>query len=280
MSSHQHHEIEPILNELKQLRGMDFSGYRRPTLERRISMRMARLGISEVAAYIDYLRFDPAECTQLIDTIAINVSSFFRDSIVFELIARRVLPKIFACKQKARSRDIRLWSAGCASGEEAYSLAMLVHLQMEGEEEAWSPLVFATDIDSTALDEARKGVYSRDKLENAKLGLLDSCFELVDGKYAVKDFLKTMVHFSVHDLLSPESFAPSESVFGTFDLVLLRNVLIYFLPDGQRRVLAQICRTLGDDGYLVLGSTEYLSAELESCFNVIDKAARIFQRRM
>jgi chemotaxis methyl-accepting protein methylase len=273
-------DLDPILDALKEQLGIDLNGYRRSTLNRRIAVRMGKLCIRELSDYINCLEANPAECERLVDTIAINVSSFFRDPLVFELLARRIVPAILSAKRERLSRETRVWSAGCATGEEAYSMAILLHQSIKEDVEKWSHLVFATDIDGEALAQAEKGVYRRAKLDHVKLGLFDRYFkEIADGCYEVHSGLRTMVHFSRHDLSSASNCAPAESIFASFDLILCRNTLIYFTPELQRHVMMKLYKALAPQGYLVLGTAESLIRELETRCIAVDKQARIYQKR-
>jgi len=273
-------DLDVILDELKQTLGIDLHGYRRSMLNRRLAVRMAKLHIRKISDYIHCLKTDSAECECLIDTIAINVSSFFRDPLVFELLARRIFPNIIFGKREQLSRETRIWSAGCATGEEAYSIAILLHQASKEDTEKWSHLIFATDIDGQALRQAEKGLYPGAKLENVKLGLFGRYFKQVqEDCYEVLPCLKTMVHFSKHDLASASNSAPAESIFASFDLILCRNTLIYFTPELRRHVMMKLYRALAPEGYLVLGTAESLIPELEGKCIVIDKWARIYQKR-
>ena len=271
--------LDQILTELQRARGIDLSGYRRSSLERRCAARMEQLQCGESVEYLQRLRSDPSECDHLIDAIAINVSSFFRDVMVWELIAQSVLPRIIERKRQAGSREIRAWSAGCACGEEAHSLAILIHRVLGDDMKDWIPHVVATDIDGTALKAGRSGVYPRDRLESTQLGVLDRYFIARGDRYEVKPCVREMVRFSRDDLTSSERFAPVDSVFGSFDLVLCRNVIIYFSDALQARVIEKLSRSLAVGGYLILGSSESPEGTVKPKFKTIDSRNRIYQRR-
>jgi len=272
-------DIDRIIEELKRLKKIDFSGYRRAMLSRRIEARMAKLQISGYERYLERLKSDLSEGERLIDEIGINVSSFFRNPLVFEIISHNLLPDIIEGKGRGKSKELRVWSAGCAGGEEPYSLAILIHQVLKNNPRKLYPLIFATDIDSAALNRAAKGVFPRESLENTKLGLLDGYFDRKNNLYAVRPVIKELVRFSYDDLVSPTTSAPPESIFGDFDLVLCRNVLIYLVEEQQGLVLSKLCRSLAAGGYLVLGESESLNAHLGSKLSVVDRKNRIFQKR-
>ena len=270
--------LEAVLEELRRVRGLDLSDYRRSTLERRLAARMARLRLKDPGEYLQRLRSDPSECDQLIETIVIKVSSFFRDSLVFELLAHRVLPRIMARHQREQTRQIRVWSAGCAAGEEAYSVAILLAQALEDEDFPWLPYICATDISPQALAAAQTGRYRRQSLETTQLGILDRFFRPTAEGFEVIPEIRRMVHFSRDDLTSRHSLAPADSVFGSFDLVLCRNVLIYFSLELQKRVQDKLYRALNPGGYLVLGLAESLPPETAPRLTAVDRPHRIFQK--
>jgi len=270
--------LDAVAALVLQARGLDLGAYRRPMLLRRLAARMGKLGISDAAAYVRRLESDPQECDRLIDSVGINVSSFFRNPLVFEIIHKRILPQILERKRRGPSREVRVWSVGCGAGEEAYSIAILVREAIKGEVTQWTPHVFATDIDSQALNKAREAAYPRESLETTKLGFLDTYFTPTETGFEVRPFIRRMVRFSRHDLTSSKGAAPPESVFGTFDLVLCRNVLIYFSPNVQKLVLDKLTRSVARGGYLVLGESESLNRGTESKLQSVYGPNRIFRR--
>ncbi|HOJ75136.1 MAG TPA: protein-glutamate O-methyltransferase CheR [Phycisphaerae bacterium] len=263
--------------ELLRSRGIDLSGYRRSMLERRLEARMAALGISDPDAYLDRLASDPAEHDRIIEAISINVTSFFRNPVVWEILAQSVLRPMIEEKLAARQREIRVWSAGCASGEEAYSVAILLHEILRSELSSWKLHIFATDLSEEALRTATQAVYPRERMENTRLGILDQYFTVKNGLYELRPFVRRMVWFSRDDLTSSRA-APAESVYGTFDLVLCRNVLIYFARPLQERVLDKLTRSIVQGRYLVLGESEVLDANNRHGLRVVDRRNRIYQK--
>jgi chemotaxis protein methyltransferase CheR len=296
--------LDAVLAHLKRLRNIDLGEYRRGMLQRRITARMCRLRCDDPDEYLERLRSDTSECDQLIDAIAINVSSFFRDSMVWEIIGQTLLPDIIQRKQDSGSNEIRVWSAGCAAGEEAFSMAILIHQALLRNKAAekfapvrqskrkripgkrpqsdeigdWRLHIFGTDIDNNALEGAANGVYDRSRLEETKLGILDEYFTPQGQQYQIRPDIKQWVSFSRDDLTSPDRFAPRDSVFGTFDLVLCRNVLIYFSANLQNKVLDKLSKSLDSGGYLVLGKSESLDSNSRSKLAELDHRNRIFTK--
>jgi chemotaxis methyl-accepting protein methylase len=217
-----------------------------------------RTGAAGLAAYLRLLQEDPAELGALVEALTVKVSSFFRDPLAFEHLAELVLPELLARKAAARDPSLRLWSAGCATGEEPYSLAILVHEALRREPSPPAVTILATDLDERALARARAGRYPASALANVRHGLVAAAFEPDGDGFRVADHLARAVTFAVHDLLDPRAGAPAESVFGSFDLVLCRNVLIYFEPAWQEFACERLYRSLAPGGHLLLGRTESL----------------------
>jgi chemotaxis methyl-accepting protein methylase len=275
-------DIKALLEVLKKIRGIDFSSYRQEVIKQRISARMTVLRMKAPGAYLTLIRDNRRECDALISAITINASWFFRDPLVFEIIEQTLLPGIIIRKQRLKSREIRIWSVGCAAGEEAFSTAILLHRVMERWPATidWKPYIFATDIDTDALEKAKSGVYPRESFESTKLGTLDRYFIARENfpEYEARSFIKDMVSFSIDDCTSSKHIAPVNSVFGTFDMVLCRNVLVYFSPELQKNVLNKINKTITPGGYLIIGDSEYLTEEIEREFLTLDSRNKIFQK--
>lgn len=239
---------------------------------------MAKAHCGDRAAYLERLRASLDECDRLIETITINVSSFFRDPMVYEALAREILPEIIGRKQMRRSKEIRVWSAGCAAGEEPYSVAILLDQALKGQKSDWSCLIFATDLDRSALERAKAATYDREQLKDTKLGVLDTYFTPHGEGHELRPFVRKMVQFSWGDLVSSEHAIPAGSIFGSFDLVLCRNVLIYFSGDVQDAIFGKLHKSLAPGGYLVLGDSETLNSKLNALLHTISQKNRIYQR--
>ena len=267
-------QIDALLKVVQKSTGMDLTGYCTPMLSRRLSERLERMEM-EADQYISLCRSDETECAKLARAIAIHVSSFFRNPIVFEILAQSVFPGLI---QKTPG-ELRVWSAGCAAGEEAYSVAILIAEANKRNPRAQiQPLIFATDIDRDILAKAERAVYARESLKDTKLGWVDTYFSSLGDGFKVCDEVKTMVHFSANDLLSPQTGVPEESIYGSFDLILCRNVLIYFSAEHQKQVLEKLYNALASGGVLVLGDSETLVGDLKSRFRTIDTKNKIYQK--
>ena len=248
--------LKPILDYLMEKRGFDFSGYRPAMLARRIGKRLIATACKDFSEYLFCLQNTPAELDKLLDVITINVSRFFRDSLTFELIADRILPAIVHEKIRLKDHSLRIWSAGCARGEEPYSLAILIHELLEKEEAAMNVHIFGTDIDCGALADAGQALYPLSSVENIKHRLLTKHFTAEGSCFRLIPDIKKRVNFSLYDMLDKKHGVPPESVFGNFDFVLCRNLLIYFNIEYQEIVFAKLYQSLAKNSILILGEAE------------------------
>jgi two-component system CheB/CheR fusion protein len=241
--------FEDLLVFLRDNRGFDFTGYKRPSLMRRVRRRMEAVEIETFAKYHDYLEVHPDEFAYLFNTILINVTSFLRDPEAWDYLAEEIMPQII--NDKPPSDKIRIWSAGCAGGEEAYTLAMVFAEALGTEEAAERLKVYATDVDEEALAQARQGGYRPEATDPIPDELRERYFELTGGRYVFRSDLRRAIVFGRHDLIQ-------DAPISRLDLLVCRNTLIYLNAETQRQVLARFHFALNDDGYLFLGKAEML----------------------
>jgi two-component system, chemotaxis family, CheB/CheR fusion protein len=242
-------DLEPLLEHIMQSRGFDFSGYKRNSLRRRIGKRLEELEIESYSDYKDYLEVHPDEFTTLFDTILINVTRFFRDEAAWRYLAQQILPSLVASVPK--DRPIRVWSAACASGEEAYTVAMLLAEELGQDEFLERVKIYATDVDEDALNRARLAVYPLDSAKSIPPALLEKYWQVNGNKIAFRSGLRRCVIFGRNDLLQD---APISRV----DLLVSRNALMYFIPEAQARILSHFNFSLNPNGFLFLGKSEML----------------------
>ena len=261
-------EFEALLAHLKQSRGFDFTSYKRSSLMRRVLVRMQTLGVNGFAAYLDFLQVDPEEFTRLFNTILINVTSFFRDAAHWEYVRDEIVPRLTGAAGAVE--PIRIWSAGCASGEEAYSIAVLLAEALGFEAFRERVKIYATDVDEEALNQARHAVYSFRITDDVPAPLLAKYFELQDDRYVFNKDLRRSVIFGRHDLLQD---APISRV----DLLICRNCLMYFNTEAQGRILARFHFALVPRGFLFLGKAETLLAQ-SAMFEAVDVKRRLFMK--
>lgn len=248
--------LTPILDYVMEKRGLDFSGYSPVMLARRMGHRLSAANSNDFHGYLSFIKKNTNEIDKLIDVITINVSRFFRDTLTFEVLADRILPAIVLEKIQHQDHSLRIWSAGCAMGEEPYSVAILIHELFRKEGITMNLHIFATDIDTRVLKGAKKAVYPISSVENIKYRLLKKYFIAAGEKFQLVPEISDQVTFSFYDMLDKKHSVPPESIFGTFDLVLCRNLLIYFNPEYQKTIFAKLCQALAPNGYLVLGEAE------------------------
>ena len=265
MSSRPSDGLGTLIEYLKRGRGFDFAGYKPASLERRVQKRMQTLGVGEYPDYLDYLEVHPEEFEILFNTILINVTAFFRDAGTWEFLAKEVLPQLLA--RRKDGAPIRVWSAGCASGEEAYTLAMIFAEALGPAPYRERVKIYATDIDEDALSRARQATYDAKEVEGVPPELLAKYFEESGGKYVFRQDLRRNVIFGRHNLMQD---APISRV----DLLSCRNTLMYFNAETQGRILTRFHFALNDGGILLLGRAETLLSQA-SAFEPIDLRRRI-----
>jgi two-component system, chemotaxis family, CheB/CheR fusion protein len=260
--------LEALLGYLRDSRGFDFSGYKRATLVRRIRKRMGEVSVSDYEEYVDYLEANPREFSELFNTILINVTGFFRDPEAWRFIQEEVAPQLVAAIPD--EEQIRVWSAGCASGEEAYTAAIVL-LEVLGEEAFKRRVkIYATDVDEEALAEARAAVYPAKAFEDMPAELVEKYFVENGRDFAFRPDLRRSVIFGRNELLE-------DAPISRIDLLICRNVLMYFTVDAQTRILSQLNFALRDRGVLLLGKSEMLVRHSEY-FSPLDVKRRVFRR--
>jgi two-component system, chemotaxis family, CheB/CheR fusion protein len=257
-----------LLEYLKSSRGFDFSGYKLASLIRRVQKRMQQVGVESYSDYIDYLEVHQDEFGPLFNTILINVTSFFRDPVAWETLTAQVLPRIL--EGKDAEEPIRCWSAGCASGEEAYTLAMVLAEAMGEQEFRQRVKIYATDADDEALAEARQGSYSEAQVQSVPPELLAKYFENQGERRVFRPDLRRALIFGRHDLVQ-------DAAISRLDLLVCRNALMYFNAETQAKIIARFHFALNKNGYIFLGKAETMLSHSGS-FRPESLKARIFQR--
>jgi two-component system CheB/CheR fusion protein len=262
--------LRDILSHLRTRTGHDFANYKRPTVLRRIGRRMSLHQISNVGQYAQYVRDNPQELQGLLKDLLISVTNFFRDREAFETLERLVIPRLFA--RKGEEDQVRVWIVGCATGEEAYSIGMLL---AEYETALTTSLpsiqVFATDIDAAAIAAARQGIYTLNDAADVSPERLRRFFSREGESYRVRQDLREMILFADHNVIK-------DPPFSHLDLVTCRNLLIYLNRTAQQRVMEVMHFALNPGGYLFLGSSESIEGSGD-LFVTVDKDAHIFESR-
>ena len=260
--------LKDLVQELAEERGLDFRGYKPASLERRIRRRMQQLSIDTYAEYGDYIRQRPAETTELLNTVLINVTRFFRDPQAWESLREEALPILF--RGRGQGSSFRVWCAGCATGEEPYSVAILLAEFLGARIKDYEIKIYATDHDDAALTTARRAEYSPEALRGVTPEIKAKYFTGERVFRVVRD-VRRMVIFGRSNLLSD---APISHV----DLLICRNVLIYFDAAAQAHILSRLKYALNEGGILFLGKSES-QLKTETDFIPVNAKWRIFQRR-
>ena len=254
-----------IINAVSQYSGIDFTIYKTNTIYRRIERRIALNKFHDMSEYLDFLLSNEEEREFLYRDLLIGVTSFFRDEEAFcHLAESTIIPLL------KRKKSIRLWSVACSTGEEAYSLAILVCECMERLKLNVEVKIFATDVDHDAVMTAQKGLYSMSLLENIDQEILDKYFEQANGGYLVGEKIRKMIVFAKHNIFK-------DAPFSKIDLISCRNMFIYVKPEMQQKALATFYRLLEEDGCLFLGSSETIG-EMEEAFHLLDKKWKIYSK--
>ncbi len=258
-----------ICASLRRQIGHDFANYKERTFLRRVGRRMQVRDVTSLGEYADLLERDASEALMLFRDLLIRVTSFFRDAEAFDMIERLVIPRVFAGKQA--DSTVRIWVPGCSTGEEAYSLAILLREHMDTLQGPPRVQIFATDIDESAISTARMGRYPSVLLDGMQARRRERFFRPSESGYVVAKEIRDLCTFSAHSLVR-------DPPFSRMDLVSCRNLLIYLDADLQSRVVPSFHYSLAPDGILILGISES-TARHEDLFTPLDKPARIFLRR-
>lgn len=254
-----------ILNAISLYSDIDFTIYKTNTIYRRIERRIALNKFHGMGEYLDYLLSTEEERAQLYRDLLIGVTSFFRDEEAFRHLGENVIIPILKKK-----KVVRLWSIACSTGEEAYSLAILLCECMEYLHISADVKIFATDVDQNAIATAQKGIYSESLLENMDQAMLDRYFEHTSGGYLVGEKIRKMIVFAKHNIFR-------DAPFSKLDLIVCRNMFIYVKPEMQQKALAAFYQLLVEDGYLFLGSSESIG-DMDEAYNLLDKKWKIYSK--
>jgi two-component system CheB/CheR fusion protein len=260
--------LDDLLDFVNQSRGFDFTGYKRSSIERRVAKRIGEVGVGGYDAYVDYLELHPDEFAELFNTVLINVTGFFRDPAAWEYLAAEVVPELV--NSQSGDRPIRVWSAGCSSGEEAYTLAMVLARVLGDQAFLDRVKIYATDIDEEALESARHGAFAPRQVEDVPRDALERFFERTDQRYVFRKDLRRCVIFGRNDLVRD---APISRV----DLLVCRNTLMYFTAETQAGVLRRFHFALDNEGVLMLGKSEMLMTQSD-LFTPVDLKRRVYRK--
>lgn len=260
--------LDDLLEFVKTTRGFDFTGYKRSSVERRVAKRMAAVGVERYDEYREYLELHGDEFAQLFNALLISVTGFFRDPQTWEHLATEVLPPLIDSRDP--DAPLRIWCPGCASGEEAYTVAMVLARILGDAAFRDRVKIYATDIDAEGLAQARQGTYQPRQIEDVPRGALERFFVRSHQCYAFRPDLRRSVIFGSHDLIH-------DAPISRLDLLVCRNTLVYFRTETQTEVLRRFHFALADDGILLLGKSEMLVGHA-GLFTPLDLRWRAFRK--
>jgi chemotaxis methyl-accepting protein methylase len=260
-----------LLDKIKGDRGLDFRHYHQDLLKRRVALRMRAKRINSYSEYLRELINNPQEYDTLFEVLCINVSEFFRDPEVWVRV-KSLFQDIVRQKTRLSEKSIKIWSAGCANGEEPYTISIILKELLKSDILNFEIEILATDVDKKSLSLAEDGSYQKESLKNVSKEHLARYFESREGSHIIKDDVKSMVAFSYLDLTSQDLIKET-------DLVVCRNVFIYFDRSLQEQLLMKFYNSLKTGGFLVMGKAETLIQEAREIYEEVDFDARIFRKK-
>jgi chemotaxis protein methyltransferase CheR len=261
---------EILKNLIQKNLGFNSNQYKDSHFKRRIDVRLRATNVRNYKEYVELLQSDKNEYPELMETLTVNVTNFFRNPEVYDIVEKEVLPAIIKSKNIGL-RSIRIWSAGCSIGVEAYSIAMLLNHLLGNDFNKYNIKITGTDIDKESLLKAQSGVYSDAEMKDVRPAFLKKYFTKEDGKYVVSDELKKITQFKKQDLISGPKMSG-------FDAVFCRNVTIYFQKELQEQLYMDFYDALGKDGFFVMGKTETLIGPSKDKFKPYNSKERIYQK--
>ncbi|MCU0651195.1 MAG: late competence development ComFB family protein [Candidatus Omnitrophica bacterium] len=260
-----------LLSKIKEDRNLDFRHYHQDLLRRRVAVRIRTLGLPNYSEYLRLLINNPEEYDRLFEVLCINVSEFLRDPEAWAQV-RKHFESCIRNKKADHEKSVRIWSAGCANGEEPYTIAILLREVLGAELSGFTVEVIATDVDKLAMDTAKAGIYEKHSVKNLDKKIVDKYFTAAKGSYEISGDIKAMVSIRYLDLTTTDLIKDNDFVF-------CRNVFIYFDRSLQEQLLMKFYNGLKPDGHLVMGKSETLIREATQIFEPIDVENRIYRKK-
>lgn len=271
--------LEEFALVLRPERYRDVSSFDEEFLRRSMDVRRAAAGVPTSAAYLERLRDDPVEAKAFFASLHVGYSEFFRNSLTFAVLEQVVLPRLIDRGAGPQRPELRIWSAGCADGEEPYSVAILLDERFAARRRDPQYRIFATDRSEDGLAATRRGIYEAGSLRNVRQGHIESCFTRVGDSYSVSPRLRARVDVSAHDLLDACTSCPPASIYGGFDLVLCCNLLLYYGTENRRAMVDKLSGSLAPGGYLVTSETKRPMIEATGGFFSVVPPSAVFRKR-
>jgi chemotaxis protein methyltransferase CheR len=266
----------PLIDTLQRLYGAEIAPYDESFLIKSFEKKLAGVSFRTGEAYDDFIRAHSPEAEDFLRSLQISYSEFFRNSLIFAFLEQRILPLLM--EENSGRNGLRIWSAACAAGQEAYSIAMLLDEVSESKTHCPAVRIFASDVSKSALAIARSGVYDLEAVQNVKLKYIRKYFMARGETFVIIDRMKDRIDFSRFDLLDTDSFSPVESIYGGFDIVFCSNVLYYFKAEYQQQILDKMYRSLSHNGYLVTSESERAIVEKTRKFRMVAPPMAIYQK--
>lgn len=270
--------VDRVLQLMRMRHGLDVSCYAESFLAQTIETRRQATAGETLVDYLGQLGEDRAEAEEFAGSLRISYSKFFRNPLAFALLEQLILPGFLREEEKNGPNEIRIWSAGCAAGQEAYSIAILLDQLTGASDKPLPHRIFGTDMSEASLVLARNGVYSAEAVENVRWRHLGEYFVRQGSFMAIASRLRRRVDFSLYDLLDKAASAPPASIYGGFNLVLCCNVLLYYRPEKQQFILDRLWRSLAPGGFLVTDETERQIVERAGGFYNVAMPTALFQK--
>lgn len=252
--------------------GIDLGNYKDGCIKRRISVRLKVSGCETAENYLKKITVDDVEFQKLLNALTINVTQFFRNPSTFDKVKDIVVPQVLGNKKKSADLSLKIWSAGCSSGEEPYSIAILLKELLKNDPRKITTVIMATDVDAGVIFKGKEAQYDEKQLKNVGQELIEKYFSLEnDEKYKVVESVKKMVTFEKRNIMTHE-------VQKEQDIIFCRNILIYFPRDLQEKILSTLTSALNMGGFLVLGKAETLTSGSRNFFETVCATERIYQK--
>lgn len=266
--------IQEVTQIMKETYAKDLTIYDYAFLLKSIERRILAINVKKLD-YGLYLLKNRDEADQLMASFKITYTQFFRNSLTFSVLEHLILPHLLS--QRPEKTEIRIWSAGCSTGQEAYSIGILLEEMLAASSKSMRFRIFATDLSPEVLALAREGIYDEDEISNLKLKYLKKYFVKNEEIYRVNHQLKRNIDFSIYDLLDQHSINPPDSIFGDFDIIFCSNLLFYYQTDVRRTIVKKLKRSLADEGYLITGEAESRFVEKDAELKMITPSSTVFQ---
>jgi len=270
------HIEKEIISVMRKSYGMDIAMFDGSFLAQAVLKRRAGLPDPYAADYPGYIAVNRLEADELFQSLNITFSEFFRNSLTFALLEQIVLPGLVKARGGSGSDEIRVWSAGCSAGQEAYSIAILFDELNAGRSSPVPYRIFASDNSEDQLESARKGVYDALSVQNVKVKHIEKYFSFNNGMYTIIPRLKERIEFIPYDLLDKKSSCPAQSIYGDFDLVLCCNLLFYYRSDCRKAIIKKLVQCIAPGGFFVTGEAERALFEAGAGLRSVSRYAPVF----